>query len=160
MNPRSNRVCLGVGSNLGDREKTLEAALGFLRERFDIKAVSSWLETVPVGGPAGQGNYLNGALMAFTEFSVREVLHACLAVEAALGRKRGPQTERWGPRPIDIDLLLYNEAVINEPPELVVPHPRMLERRFVLTPLAEIAPEWLHPVSGLSIAEHLRMLPA
>ncbi len=138
------RAYVGLGSNLGDREANLRGALGMLEARGEITVVkvSSFLETEPVGGPPGQGMFLNAAAELETTLTPRELLRACQDVERALGRERGV---RWGPRTMDVDILLYGEEVIQEP-DLVIPHPRMHEREFVLAPLADIAPEALHPV--------------
>jgi len=145
---------LGLGSNLGDRRLNLEHAVDLLRSssRLEVVRASSWIETEPVGGPP-QERYLNGALEVRTHLGPRGLLDHILAVEDALGRVR---TVRWGPRTIDIDLLFHGEAVVAEP-DLEVPHPRILERAFVLEPLAEIAPHWKHPVTGRTVLEHLQM---
>ena len=137
---------IGLGSNLGDREAMLEKALRCLREEeaLQVRKVSSWYSTEPVGGPRGQGKYLNGVIEVVTNLRAQELLDRLLAIENRLGRKRG---QRWGPRCIDLDLLLYGEEVIKTE-HLQVPHKRMHEREFVLQGLAEIAPEVRHPVLG------------
>ena len=142
-------VYLGLGSNLGDRRRNLEAALEALRAhpRITVSAVSSFLETDPVGGPPGQGKFLNAAAKIETDLSPDSLLEELKRVERALGRKPGP---RWGPREIDLDILLYGDTIL-ETGTLVIPHPRMRERRFVLEPLAEIAPDARDPVTGLSV---------
>jgi 2-amino-4-hydroxy-6-hydroxymethyldihydropteridine diphosphokinase len=128
---------LGLGSNLGDRAAALAGALAALRARpgIEVTRVSSLYATDPVG-PVPQGEFLNAAAEVRTRLGPRELLAACLEIEAGLGRLR---TERWGPRAIDLDLLLFGELRMEEP-DLVLPHPRMRERAFVLAPLAEIAP--------------------
>lgn len=145
---------IALGSNMGDRRATLRAALDAI-DRLDgssIERISSIIETPPMGQP-GQEPYLNAAACLRTELSPRALLDHFLKIEAAHGRTRSEQT-RWGARQLDIDLLLYDEQVIDEP-GLTVPHPYMHERLFVLEPLAEIAPQIVHPVSGRSIVDLL-----
>ncbi len=133
---------LGLGSNLGDREGHLQRAVAILDtiEGIEVERISSWYETAPVG-KTSQGWFLNGVARIKTSMSPRELLLTVLAVEQRLGRVR---RERWGPRNIDIDILLYDNLTINEP-DLQIPHPRMQERAFVLVPLAEIAPDLILP---------------
>lgn len=131
---------VGVGANLGDREATIRAALDALP---GIVAVSELRETDPVG-VLDQPPFLNGAAALETELAPRDLLDTLLAVERELGRER---RERWGPRTIDLDLLLYGGETIDEP-GLTVPHPRLHERRFALEPLAELDPELLVPGLG------------
>ncbi len=142
---------IALGSNLGDRREYLERALQALRQSAGIVVtrVSPVYETEPVGGPAGQGRYLNAAAELTTDLGARQLMAALLAIEQGLGRVRA---ERDGPRTIDLDLLLYDQQVIDEP-GLKVPHPRLHERSFVLRPLADIAPYAVHPVIGKTIAE-------
>lgn len=133
------RAYVGLGSNLGDREQTLRAALAALAEhpRLDLVAVSSLIDTEPVGY-TDQPRFLNGVAVLETELSARELLALLLEVERRFGRSReGVPAE--GPRTLDLDLLVYGAAEIEEP-GLRVPHPRLHERRFVLEPLAEVAP--------------------
>jgi 2-amino-4-hydroxy-6-hydroxymethyldihydropteridine diphosphokinase len=128
------RAFLGLGSNLGDRRAYLRGAV----ERLpDIVAVSPLYETDPVGGPPGQGAYLNGVVELLTSRTPRELLAAAQAAEAAAGRVR---VQRWGPRTLDVDVLLVGDDKVEEA-DLVVPHPRMWERGFVLVPLGDLAPE-------------------
>jgi 2-amino-4-hydroxy-6-hydroxymethyldihydropteridine diphosphokinase len=138
------RAYVGLGANLGDREATIRRALALLAEEPGIRvvAVSSLRETDPVGY-ADQPRFLNGAAALETELSARVLLDRLLAVERELGRVRG-ESPRFGPRPIDLDLLLYGEETIDEP-GLTVPHPRLGERRFVLEPLRELDPELTLP---------------
>jgi 2-amino-4-hydroxy-6-hydroxymethyldihydropteridine diphosphokinase len=131
---------VGLGSNLGDREATIRAAVAALP---GVVAVSKLRETEPVG-VTGQPAFLNGAARLETELSPRELLDAMLEVERGLGRER---RERWGPRTIDLDLLLYGDETVDEP-GLTVPHPSLHERRFVLEPLAELDPELVVPGRG------------
>lgn len=127
---------VALGSNLGDREDHLRRALADLAERGDIRLLrcSSFHETEPVGGPPGQGRYLNAVAAIETTLAPRALLDRLLAVEQLHGRARG---ERNGPRTLDLDLLLYGDEQIDEP-GLTVPHPRMCDRDFVLLPLAEV----------------------
>jgi len=131
---------VGLGSNLGDREATLRAAIAALP---GVVAVSELRETDPVG-VTEQPAFLNGAVALETDLSPRELLETLLAVERELGRQR---RERWGPRTIDLDLLVYGSETVDEP-GLTVPHPRLHERRFALEPLAEIAPRLVIPGRG------------
>ena len=130
---------IGLGSNLGDREATLREALQRLGglDGIDVAAVSSFRETDPVGR-LDQPRFLNAAAALETKLSPRELLGCLLEVERALGRDRTKE-ERWGPRTIDLDLLLYGDETIAEP-GLEVPHPRLAERAFVLEPLLELDP--------------------
>lgn len=132
------RAFVGLGSNLGDREAALGRAIDLLRgvEGVDVVAVSAVRETDPVG-VVEQPRFLNGAVELRTSLSPRELLTALLAIERALGRVR--DETRWGPRTIDLDLLLYGDEVVDEP-GLRVPHPRLHERRFALEPLVELDP--------------------
>jgi len=129
-------IFIALGSNLGDRRRHLEEALRELAARGDIRvrAVSSFHETEPCGGPPGQPRYLNAAAELDTELEPRALLERLLEIERRHGRRRDV---RDGPRTLDLDLLLYNERRIREP-DLCVPHPRMWQREFVLRPLAEI----------------------
>ena len=133
------RAYLGLGSNLGDRRAHLRNAIEAL-DWGDVTVVerSRVYETTPVGGPIGQPDFLNQVIGVETSLDARALWERCSAVEAALGRSRDHEV-RWGPRPIDVDLLLYGDEMIGEP-DLVVPHPLMHERAFVLVPLAELAP--------------------
>jgi 2-amino-4-hydroxy-6-hydroxymethyldihydropteridine diphosphokinase len=137
------RTYVGLGSNLGDREATLLRALELLAAEpgITVTAVSAFRDTEPVGY-LDQPRFLNGVAAVDTELSARELLERFLGVERSLGRRRnGP---RFGPRTVDLDLLLYGDATIEEP-GLSVPHPRLGERRFVLEPLAELDPSLTLP---------------
>jgi 2-amino-4-hydroxy-6-hydroxymethyldihydropteridine diphosphokinase len=136
---------VGLGANLGDREVTLRRALELLATRpgVQVVAVSTLRETDPVGH-VDQPRFLNGAAALDTTLSPRELLDALLDIERELGRERA---ERWGPRTIDLDLLLYGDEQVDEP-GLTVPHPRLHERRFALEPLAELAPDLTVPGRG------------
>jgi 2-amino-4-hydroxy-6-hydroxymethyldihydropteridine diphosphokinase len=136
---------VGLGANLGDREATIRRALGLLASRPEIEvgAVSSLRETEPVG-LVDQPRFLNGVARLETTLAPRELLDALLETERELGRER---RVRWGPRTIDLDLLLFGDTVLDEP-GLTLPHPRLHERRFALEPLAELAPGERIPSRG------------
>ncbi len=136
-------VYLGIGSNLGDRNANIDKALTLLEEKKDIKveAVSHRIETAPQGGPP-QGDFLNAAARVETDLLPLEFLSRLKAVERRLGRVR---SEPNAPRPIDLDILFYDDIVIVDGKNLCIPHPRLVEREFVLKPLAEIAPSFVHP---------------
>jgi 3-oxoacyl-[acyl-carrier protein] reductase len=144
---------VALGSNQGNRRDFLDRAIQALQEHpdIDVTQVSSFYETAAVGGPPGQPNFLNAAGEIKTDLTARELINALLEVEKNLGRVR---RERHGPRTIDLDLLLYDDQVIQEP-GLSVPHPAMHERWFVLKPLAEIAPRVIHPVMNTAIQDLL-----
>lgn len=149
-------IFLGLGSNLGDREANLAGAERAVERRgFRVAARSSTYLTEPKDAP-DQGWFLNAVLGGETGLSPEELLDACLDAERELGRERGPRPN--APRTADVDLLLYGLEV-RALPSLILPHPRLAERRFVLVPLAEIAPGALHPVLGLSVRELLERCP-
>jgi 2-amino-4-hydroxy-6-hydroxymethyldihydropteridine diphosphokinase len=131
------RAFLGLGTNLGDRTGYLRQAVATLEAGGDVVAISPLYETEPVGGPAGQGPYLNLVVELRTTDSPHRLLERCQALEQDAARVR---TVRHGPRTLDADVLLVGDLVVDEP-DLVVPHPRMWERRFVLAPLRDLAPE-------------------
>lgn len=138
------RAFLGLGSNMGDRQRHLTDAI---ESMAGVVAVSPVYETEPVGGPS-QGSYLNVVVELETELTPRQLLGVAHRLESAAGRVR---VEHWGPRTLDIDILLVGDLRVDEP-DLVVPHPRMWDRRFVLAPLADLAPE-LVPERLLAQAE-------
>jgi 2-amino-4-hydroxy-6-hydroxymethyldihydropteridine diphosphokinase len=135
--PPVRRAFIGLGSNLGDRRAHLRHAVDQLGAAKDLTAVSPLYETAPVGGPPGQQDYLNAVVELRTADSPRTLLERCRALEASARRERH---ERWGPRTLDADVLLVEGELVDEP-DLTVPHPRMWERRFVLAPLADLAPD-------------------
>jgi 2-amino-4-hydroxy-6-hydroxymethyldihydropteridine diphosphokinase len=152
----SSLALIGLGSNLGDREATLKgaiAALGHTPGLF-LRSVSSFHETEPVGGPAGQGMFLNAVVEIETTLDPFALLKILQEIEARFGRIR---TVHWGERTLDLDLLLFGDEIINTP-ELSVPHPRFRTRRFVLEPLAEVAPWAVDPVTKRTIDEILTEL--
>jgi 2-amino-4-hydroxy-6-hydroxymethyldihydropteridine diphosphokinase len=142
-------AALALGSNLGDSQKILETALAQLAviPEIQIKSISSWYKTKAVGPP--QPDYINGCAILQVAMTPQLLLDTLLATEQKFGRVR---QERWGPRSLDLDLLLYEELILDTP-NLQIPHPRMRERAFVLVPLAEIAPDWIEPVSGSAIKQ-------
>lgn len=146
---------IAIGANLGDRRANIARALVMLHDNVSVMRVSDLIETKAVGGPPDSPDYLNGAAELHTELAPQALLNRLLEIEAAVGRVR---SVKWEPRPIDLDLLLYGELVI-QTPGLKVPHPLMHTRRFVLQPLAQIAPRVIHPVLKKSIAQLLSELP-
>lgn len=137
----TQRVYLSLGSNLGDREQNLRAAVAALKQQLEVEAVSSWYETEPVGN-IDQPGFLNLALVATTSLDPPELLGLAKRIEEQIGRR---PTYRWGPRLIDIDILLYADRVV-EGPDLTIPHRELAHRAFVLVPLAEVGPQAFHPV--------------
>ncbi len=149
-------VWISLGSNVGDRRATLDAALVLLDQNpgVVVSAVSSYHETNPVGGPPGQGAFLNAAARLETSLSPRELLATTQAVENQLGRVR---TVRWAERTLDLDLLMYGCRFVDEP-DLKLPHPRLAVRPFVLKPLVEVAPDVVDPITRRTIADLLANL--
>ncbi|OHB33374.1 MAG: 2-amino-4-hydroxy-6-hydroxymethyldihydropteridine diphosphokinase [Desulfuromonadaceae bacterium GWC2_58_13] len=142
---------LALGANLGDRLATFRQARAALDQQAEIKVTgaSAIFETEPVGGPAGQNVYLNAVLRVDTTLAPQVLLAVCQTIELHFGRRREVP---WGPRTLDIDLLLYGEVTCGGP-QLILPHPRLHLRRFVLTPLLELAPDLRHPLLGQTIRE-------
>lgn len=151
---------IALGSNIGNRGQTLRDALDMMRraDGITLKRVSNLIETRPVGGPADQGDYLNGVAEIDTTLTPHELLATLQSIESALGRDRENEL-RWGPRTCDLDIIYYDDEVIDTP-ELTVPHPRMHERSFVLGPLESIAPQIRHPLTFLTPGEMLQKLEA
>jgi 2-amino-4-hydroxy-6-hydroxymethyldihydropteridine diphosphokinase len=149
-----DRVAVALGSNLGDRRAHLDHAIASLRTVLRNVTVSTYYETVPAGVAGPQPLYLNAVAVGETALPARALLDALLAIEGERGRSR-PYPN--APRTLDLDLILCGQTVIDEP-GLVVPHPRFRERRFVLQPLAEIAPDLRDPISGKTVGELLAVL--
>jgi 2-amino-4-hydroxy-6-hydroxymethyldihydropteridine diphosphokinase len=148
------RAAIALGSNLGDSANLLKMALAALsrEEGIVLAHVSPLYQTVPVGPP--QPDFLNTCAILHTTLSPSELLSRLLQVEQQFGRVR---REHWGPRSLDLDLLLYGDRII-EQPDLQVPHPRMRDRAFVLVPLADIASDWVEPITQQTVASLLRRI--
>ena len=142
---------IALGSNLGDRRATIAQALSLLNQTPNITVcrISELIESEPVGGPVGQGMFLNAAAELRCECSAQQLLAAMQQIEKRLGRQR---IEKWGPRTIDLDLLLFGDEIIDTD-DLKTPHPHMHERQFVIEPLAQIAPEVRHPLLNQTIRQ-------
>lgn len=154
-----NRVALLIGGNQGDRCALIAKATELIQQRIgSVVAASRIYETEPWGEfDTPQPNFFNRGLLVETTLTAHEVLRAALAIEAELGRVRKAGSRLYSGRPMDIDLIFYNDEVI-ETPELTIPHPRMHQRQFVLEPLAEIMPEYRHPVLHKTVHELLTTL--
>ena len=143
---------IAFGSNIGNSRAILEAAVKTLHKVPGIlpRSQSSWYKTKAVGPP--QPDYINGCISVCVDMQPLKLLEVLLEIENQFGRER---TERWGARTLDLDLLLYDDLILHSP-TLQIPHPRMIQRAFVLVPLAEIAPNWVEPVTGRVIKELLK----
>ena len=150
---KSAKVYLGLGSNLDDRGANLHHALGLLSTNISIKKVSPIYDTAPVGR-TDQPRFLNMVCVGITRLSPSALLVFVKDIEVGMGRLPGPPNS---PRPIDIDILFYEDLVLTTP-DLVVPHPRLEERAFVLVPLADIAPRFKHPTNGKTVQQILNEL--
>ncbi len=150
-------VYLGIGSNLGDRAANIEKALMFLKEHEEIKvlSISAMIETEPVGGRQ-QGKFLNGAIKIDTDLMPLDLLSQLKMIERRLGRVKTEELN--APRPMDLDILFYDDVVIIEGKSLTIPHPGLAERYFVLKPLSEIAPDFMHPRLNKTIKELCEVL--
>ena len=151
------RAFLGFGGNLGKPLNNFRQARQQLAEQLEIEVVSTspLYQTPPIGGPEGQPDYLNGVVEILTGLSALDLLQLCHQIEAAAGRSRNLH---WGPRTLDIDLLLVADLIMDVP-LLTLPHPRLYQRHFVLLPLNDLAPELLHPVFKVTINQLLNALP-
>ncbi len=148
-------AAISLGSNLGNSRATLEAALSRLGTAPGVEVVSrsSWYKTAPRGGPQ-QPDYLNACAVIKVAINPQRLLATLMTIEQEFGRVR---SIRWGPRTLDLDIILYADLMLDSP-DLTIPHPRMAERAFVLVPLAEIAPDWVEPVSGQTISQLVQKL--
>lgn len=146
-----NKAYLLTGGNMGNRQAMLEQAKSCIQKEIGTISACSEVYETAAWGKADQPSFLNQALEVATALSAREVLTGVLSIEAKMGRFR---QEKFGPRIIDIDILLYNNAIVNEP-GLIIPHIRLAGRRFALTPLAEIAPHYVHPILQETIGKLL-----
>ncbi|MCH7400695.1 2-amino-4-hydroxy-6-hydroxymethyldihydropteridine diphosphokinase [Belliella kenyensis] len=146
-----HQVVLLIGGNLGDRFRLIaDAKRKILKEIGEVKKQSSLYETAAWGEKSTM-DFINQALLIYTTLSAQEVLHVALSIEKSLGRER---VEKWGDRTMDIDVIFYGDSIIDEP-DLIIPHPFMKERKFVLVPIVEILPDWIHPVLKMSMKEML-----
>jgi 2-amino-4-hydroxy-6-hydroxymethyldihydropteridine diphosphokinase len=148
---KKHNAYIALGSNLGRRERNISAALNALEttKEIDVAKISSLYETEPVGGPDDQPRFINAAAHLRTTLSPERLLAVCQQIESSLGRKREVP---WGPRSIDLDILIFADEIRSDP-ELMIPHPLLHERRFVLEPLAEIAPDLVHPTLDQTIQQ-------
>lgn len=148
-------VYVGMGSNVGDREEQVLRAVHEMRSFSRVKKISTLIETRPIGVAYAEPKFMNAVVELETDFTPPEVMAELLRIEEEMGRTR---SQPGAPREIDLDLLSYDADVL-ETADLTVPHPRMHERRFVLGPLAELNPKWIHPVTGTAIQDLLSKLP-
>jgi 2-amino-4-hydroxy-6-hydroxymethyldihydropteridine diphosphokinase len=149
----SSLCAIALGSNLGDSSTTVKAALNQLEAHPQVKVSrkSNWYRTkaITIQGSPPQADYINGCAILSTALTPQALLQFLLDTEIQFGRER---RERWGARTLDLDLLLYADRILDTP-DLILPHPRMCDRAFVLIPLAEIAPDWMHPINGCTISK-------
>jgi len=157
ISPKAAIAYVALGANLGDREANLREALKRLGQsaQIQIEQTSNMLENAAVGGPPDSPPFINMVAKIRTTLPPEELLDRLLEIEKQMGRKR---RETWGPRPIDLDLIIYGDQILTSE-KLTLPHPRMHERRFVLQPLAELAPDLVHPVLKRTIRDLLASFP-
>jgi len=148
-------VAIALGSNVGNREQHLTDAIASLEAFVSNIHLSRFFETEPVGMEGPQRHVVNAAVTAETTLRAHDLLRLMLDIEDHMGRTR---PHPGAARTVDLDLILYGNSVIDDPPALIVPHPRFRERRFVLEPLVDVAPDWTDPVTGLTIAQLLEKL--
>ncbi len=148
------KSAIALGSNLGDSLNILETTITLLSQHSSVELISysPWYQTTPIGPP--QPDYLNGCAILKTSLIPEDLLQTLLDIEQKFGRIR---REKWGPRTLDLDLLLYGDVILDTP-SLSIPHPLMLERAFVLVPLGDIAATWVHPITKKMIQQHLNGL--
>lgn len=151
------QVILILGSNSGDKRQLITEAIRRLAVTGQEVMASSFYETAPWGFES-QENFLNRVVVFETRLSPEDFLHHCLDIEKQLGRIRHPEGPRYSSRPIDIDMLFYGSLILDTP-VLTLPHPRIQERNFVLVPLAEILPDWIHPIYHKTVSELLACCP-
>lgn len=153
---RGTTAYIGLGSNLGDRRGMIDQALSLLEAcpEVEVSAVSHLIPTAAVGGPADQGDFLNGVARITCRLSAEDLLRRLMEIENRLGRRR---MEKWGPRTIDLDILLFGDRIIDRE-DLKVPHPLMSSRSFVMAPMAELAGDVVHPRLGKTMREILASL--
>ena len=149
-----HEVAIALGSNLGESRNILASSLMTLDKisGIEVKKKSSWYQTIPIGPP--QPDYINSCAILKVTLNPEELLKTLLEVEIKFGRQR---REKWGARTLDLDVILFDNIIYNTP-GLEIPHPRMRERGFVLVPLAEIAPEWVDPITGKTIKQLLQFI--
>lgn len=152
---RAVLALIALGANLGEPVEALRFARRELAKVGQIRAASRLYRTAPVGGPPNQPPYVNAALALRTTLTPHALLSVLLEVERSAGRVR---RERWGPRVLDLDLLAVDDLRLDTP-DLTLPHPRLLERAFVLAPLADVAPHWRHPAANVTVLDALRAVP-
>ena len=151
------RIAIALGSNVGDRQQYIHGSIASLAAFVSDLRLSTLIETDPIDMPGTPRRVVNAAATGETSLPARELLERMLGVEQQMGRTR---PHPGAARTVDLDLILYGDAIINEPPSLIVPHPRFRERGFVLEPLADIAADWTDPVTGFTVAQLLERLRA